>query len=297
MRLDEDERPEVLGARSLAGSIAVHVAFFLVIWIGAKAVSRPPDEIAVPIDLLVVVNENLDGKENEPPPVQEPPKPQEEKPKPRTAPPKPPDPPKEEVDAVEKVPEKPKKTAAELQKERMERIRESLKNKPKDPPKEKPKEKPKTREELIRESLKGKPTNAKVTIKVDAPSGDGKTAKKTLTDAEIRKLLGEGYRPGATTQLAASEEQRCLSLIYNAFYSKWTRPAWNDTLREMHLSVSFGSGGRVTGYKLVQSSGDAAADRCVLLAASLVQVVSGLSDDFVRKHKHDIVLRFKVTPL
>lgn len=296
MRLDEDERPEVLGARSLAGSIAVHVAFFLVIWIGAKAVSRSR-EIAMPIDLLVVVNENLDGKENEPPPVQEPPK---EVPAPKPAPqPRVVEPPKEpeKVEAVEVVQEKPKKTAAELQEERMKRIRESLKNKPKDPPKEKPKEPKKSREELIREKLKGKPTNAKVTIKVDAPSGDGKTAKKTLTDAEIRKLLGEGYRPGATTQLAASEEQRCISLIYNAFYSKWTRPAWNDTLREMHLSVSFGSGGRVTGYKLVQSSGDAAADRSVLLAASLVQVVSGLSDDFVRKHKHDIVLRFKVTPL
>ena len=291
MRLDEDERPEVLGVRSFAGSIAVHLAFFLVIWIGARAVSKPR-EIAMPIDLLVVVNENLDGKENEPPPVQEPPK---EIPRPKPAPrvketPKEP----EKVEAVEVVQEKPKKTAAEMQTEKMDRIRKSLKDKPKeDPPNEKPKKE--TPEDRIRKSLK--PTNAKVTIKVDAPSGDGKTAKKTLTDAEIRKLLGEGYKPGAVTQLAASEEQRCISLIYKAFYSKWTRPAWNDTLREMHLSVSFGPGGRVTGYKLVQSSGDGAADRSVQLAASLVQVVSGLSEEFVRKHRNDIVIRFKVTPL
>ena len=259
MRLDEDERPEVLGVRSFAGSIAVHLAFFLVIWIGARAVSKPR-EIAMPIDLLVVVNENLDGKENEPPPVQEPPK---EIPRPKPAPrvketPKEP----EKVEAVEVVQEKPKKETPE------DRIRKSL-----------------------------KPTNAKVTIKVDAPSGDGKTAKKTLTDAEIRKLLGEGYKPGAVTQLAASEEQRCISLIYKAFYSKWTtRPAWNDTLKDMRLRISFGPGGRVVGYKLVQSSGDRAADNTVLLAAELVKVVHGLSEAFINKHKNDIIIQFEVTP-
>lgn len=289
MRLDEDERPEVLGAGNVVAALVVHVVLFLVLWIAAR-VQFKPKEIAVPIDLLVVVNENLDGKENEPPPVQEPPK-ETPKPPPKPQPqvketPKEP----EKVEAVEVVKEKPKVDP-------IKRIQESLKDRPKEPPKEKPKEPKKSREELIREKMKGQPTKAAVKIKVNAPSGDGKTAKKTLSDAEIRKLLGEGYKPGATTQLAASEEQRCISLIKQAFYSKWTtRPAWNDTLKDMRLRISFGPGGRVVGYKLVQSSGDRAADSTVLLAAELVKVVHGLSEAFVNKHKNDIIIQFEVTP-
>ncbi len=287
MRLDEDERPEVLGARSFAGSIAVHLAFFLLIWIAAKATSRPKETV-MPIDLLVVVNENLDGKENEPPPVQEPPK---ETPKPQPPQPVKEEPPKEpeKVEAVEVVQEKPKV-------DHIKRIRDAVKNK-EEPPKEKPKVEPpkKTREELIRERMKGQPTKANVTIKVNAPSGDGKTGKKTLSDAEIKKLLGEGYKPGAVTQLAASEEQRCISLIRDAFYSKWNRPPYHENLKEMYLKVVFGPGGRVLSYKLVQSSGDGAADRSVQLAAALVKVVPGLSEEFLRKNREGIEIRFKVT--
>ena len=287
MRLDEDERPEVLGARSFAGSIAVHLAFFLLIWIAAKATSRPKETV-MPIDLLVVVNENLDGKENEPPPVQEPPK---ETPKPQPPQPVKEEPPKEpeKVEAVEVVQEKPKV-------DHIKRIRDAVKNK-EEPPKEKPKVEPpkKTREELIRERMKGQPTKANVTIKVNAPSGDGKTGKKTLSDAEIKKMLGEGYKPGAVTQLAASEEQRCISLIRDAFYSKWNRPPYHENMKEMYLKVVFGPGGRVLSYKLVQSSGDGAADRSVQLAAALVKVVPGLSEEFLRKNREGIEIRFKVT--
>jgi TonB family protein len=146
----------------------------------------------------------------------------------------------------------------------------------------------------MRESAKV--VNKPVKIKVkDVPSGNGRTERQTLSEAEIRRLLSQGYRPGTVTQLAASEEQRCLSLIKAAFYAKWQRPPWTDTLRKMHLEVSFGAGGRVMSARLVQSSGDQQADATVRQAAHLVRVVEGLSADFLRKHK-TVTIRFEVTP-
>ena len=289
MRLDEEVDVSVLSMRTLVAALMLHLALFAVFWAGAK-IRFKPKELVVPIDLTVVVNENLDGKENEPPPVQEPPK-EAPRPPPVKEPPKADLVPDDVPAVVEEKPKPPTKTRKELEEERMKRIRDKLS---KTAPKAEEKPKPDDRLDRIRKNLK--PTKAKVNITVDAPSGDGRTDKKTLTDAEIKKLLGEGYKPGASTQLAASEEQRCLSLIYSAFYAKWERPAWNDTLREMHLKVSFGTGGRVTGYSLVKSSTDAAADMSVRRAASLVQVVEGLSPEFIAKHRNDIVIRFKVTP-
>ena len=126
-------------------------------------------------------------------------------------------------------------------------------------------------------------------------ANNGKTGKKTLSDAEIQRLLNQGYKPGRTEQLATSEYQRCISLIRAAFYEKWNRPPWTDTLREMHLSIQLGSGGRILSYKLIQSSGDSRADATVLHAASLVRSVSGLSPEFISQNK-TVTVRFKVTP-
>ena len=93
-------------------ALVVHIVFFLSFWI-VSLVNFKPKETVIPIDLTVVVNENLDGKEDEPPPLEqtqpEPPKP-EPKPEPKVEPP----PPKiEKVEAVEMVKEPPKKKEPE----------------------------------------------------------------------------------------------------------------------------------------------------------------------------------------
>lgn len=286
-REEEPKKPDVLGVRTLGIALVIHIAFFLLFYIFALFHFKKP-EVVIPIDLTVVVNENLDGKEDEPPPLDDTPPPE---PKPEPKPEPPPEPPKveEKIEAVEQIvekkkpekkkpekpkepekkkePEKPKKTAEQLRKERIARMRESAK--------------------VVRKPVKIKVKNV--------PSGDGRTERQTMSEAEIRKLLGQGYRPGKKTQLAASEEQRCLSLIRAAFYAKWNRPAWTDTLRKMHLEVRFGAGGRVLGSRLVQSSGDAQADATVRQAAALVPVVHGLSADFLEKFK-TVTIRFEVTP-
>jgi len=275
---EKEDAPKVVSTTNIVLAVLVHVFFFFFCWLVVQPLKTK--EQVIPMDLTLVLHENLDGNENEPPPV-EPPKPESPKPEPpKPEPPKPEapkPPPKVPVDAVEKTPEKPKEV------------------KKLDPPK--PPEKKKTREEKLKEMRE----RAKV---VDAPkkkpdppkqANNGKTGKKTLSDAEIKKLLNMGYKPGSTEQLASSEEQLCISLIYNAFYEKWDSPAYSPLLKEMVLRVHFDSAGRVVNWQLVQSSGDAAADASVRKAAQLVKYVPGLTPAFLRANK-SVSVKFKVKP-
>ena len=135
--------------------------------------------------------------------------------------------------------------------------------------------------------------NSTTKVKTPPPRNNGRTEKRPQ---DWEKLLNAGYKPGPTNQgLDASEEARCLALIRQAFYSKWDRPAWTSSLKKMCLSVRFGAGGKVIGYSLTQSSGDASADRTVLRAASQVGYVRGLTSAFLEKNK-TVIVRFEVTP-
>ncbi|MBP5286257.1 MAG: hypothetical protein ILO34_09195, partial [Kiritimatiellae bacterium] len=90
---NEADRPSVFSGFNFAAAAVVHVIFFGGVWaLNGFSVFKP--EKAIPIKLTIVVNENLDGVENEPPPLNDPVPPP---PPPR---PKPPEPKKE--------PEKPK---------------------------------------------------------------------------------------------------------------------------------------------------------------------------------------------
>ena len=303
------ERPKTISARGVLVALGLHALLFLTFWAAGELKFRKK-EVVIPIDLIVVVNENLNGKENEPPPVRppDPPKPPAPKPPP-PPPPKPPEDPvknavvtnvvkkidKKKAEEDKKKAEEEKKKKAEEKKkaeaERIRKMRESVK--PVKPDKTKPKDKPKEQKPV-------KPTAADIANALkDVASGDGKTGPKTLSDAEIKKLLGQGYKPGANEQLATSERQRCISLIRNAFHAKWEQvgqPAWTDRLKPMQLKVQFDANGRVTGYKLVQGSSDAKADQTVLKAAALVKVVSGLSPEFIRSEGGTVTVEFKVTP-
>ena len=281
---EERKAPTVLGVRTLSLALGLHVLFFVVAYLFAVAV-RKPKETVIPIDMTVVVHENLDGNENEPPPMKPPePPPPQPKPEPKPVPqPEPPPVVEPKVDAVVKIPDKPKPP-----------------NKSKEIKKPKPTEKPKkTKEQLLKEKLErirnaGKIVNRPVQKPVQRQP-NGRTGKKTLSEAELQKFLSQGARPGVVEQLPNSEYQRCVSLIQAAFYSKWDRPPWTDTLKEMHLSVQLGGNGRILGYKLVKGSGDPKADATVLQAASLVKSIVGLSPDFIKQNK-TVLIRFKVTP-
>lgn len=292
----EQQRPEVLGARNIGVALALHVGALLA-FLCYSVVHGFFDkkEEVVPIDLTVVVNENLDGVENEPPPLQKPepppPPPKPEPPKPK-AKPKEPEKPKELEKIVTNIVEKVEKKKEEPPKPEEKKVEKPKKP---EPPKKTAKELREERKRRARESARV--VNKKVTIVVEnAPSGNGRTSKKTLSDAEIRKLLNQGYRPGTTEQLATSEEQRCVSLIRMAFEAKWDKPAWTDTIKPMVLNCRFGAGGRLLSYNLQQSSGDRAADQSILVAAKRVVAVSGLSPKFIEKYRNGIPVRFTVKP-
>lgn len=288
---DTAQRPKVLSKRNLAIALVLHVSTFVLFWLYAACHDLfDKEEEIIPIDLTVVVNQNLDGKENEPPPLKkvepEPPKPKPQpKPKPKV---KEPEKPKElekivtnvvakvnkkaeEKRPEKKKPEPPKKTAKELREERMRKMRESAKQ-----------------------------VNEKVTIEVRTAkaSGDGRTARKTLSDAEVMRRLNEGYKPGTSEQIATSELQLGYSLIKQTFEEKWDKPPWTDTLKPMTIRVWFGGGGRIVKYNLERSSGDRKADQSILSAASRVGAIPALPAAFVDKFKRSgVPVQFTVKPM
>ena len=258
-----------LNMRTILMALGLHVAAFVFFWIAAKIIYRTPD-VVIPIDMTIVPpwaqqDPNDPDPDPNPPPKDEP-KPETPKPQP-----KPEEPPKLEknMDAVEKIPEKPKKK------------KEFKKSEIKHPEKEKKEpEKPK-KKEFKRSEIKQPP---KIQPPVKLPPGKGTSRDKPLSQAEIMKALAAGAKFGASNQLAANEEQRCISLISRRFYECWTDFSWSENLRPVLLSVKFGGGGKIVGYKIVQSSGDTAVDRSVLAAAKRADHVSGLSAEFLKRY-------------
>lgn len=282
---DEEKKPNVIDAKTVGLALAAHLVLFAALFFVGQLASKPKETV-IPIDLTVVVHENLDGKENEPPPEKEVAAP-EPAPKPAPEPPPPPPEPAPEpeprVEAVEQIVAPKKETPKKVQ------------PKPR-PPKETPPQPQKTKEQLARERKRAREERLKAiraaVKKGTPPRNAGKTDKRPTN---WRELLNQGYRPAATTQVAADENQRCYSLIRNAFYAKWNSPPWTDTLGDMLLAVEFGPGGQVKSYRLVKSSGDRAADNSVLEAAAQVRRVAGLSYEFLSKNP-SVTVRFKVKP-
>ena len=284
----EGRRPDVISGRNILVALALHLLAFSVFWIFAVLHGLlKPKETVIPIDLTIVVNQNLDGNEEDPPPLanpEPPPPPPQPKPKPKPDEKKP-DPPKalEQIvtNVVKKVDEKdekpkvveppkdepPKKTAKELREERIRRMREmAVKN--------------------------TKP----VKIEVKGPSGNGRTAKQTMSEAEIRKLLDMGYRPGKENNLAASELQLGVSLVQMALNEKWDSlgpkvGASGDVL----LSCRFNSSGGLVNVRIVQSCGDKMSDSAALSVARAVTHIRNLPAGFLNQFsKETLTIRYHV---
>ena len=283
---DEDEKKtQLVSSGTIFVSVLFHLGILSLFWMIGAFDYKAKEEI-IPIDLTVVVNENLEGNENEPPPETPPPPPprivpRPPQPKPPVVQPKPVEVPKE-VGAVEKIVEKskpprekpkpepveekpkpPKKPAAELRAERLKRMQESLHQAPKTRP---------------------------VTRPVTMPPTNGRTEKRPQ---DWEKLLNSGYKPGAKTTLDVSEAQRCMALIKNAFYARWDPPAKTAVVNKPRLLVKLGTNGRILGFQLLQSSGLARYDQSVLDAAKRVTQVPGLSADFIRQNP-SVVIQFEI---
>ena len=288
---EENRPPQVVSPFTLGVSLLVHIVFFTIL-ASIALFKFHPKETVIPIDLTVIVNENLDGVEDEPPPLDDP-KPEPPKPEPKPEP-KVEEPPKIEPkqEAVEYVKEKPK---PEVKKPDPPKEEKKPEKKPEPPKEEKKPEKPK---ETLEDRMKRMREGAKeVKIKVkNAPSGNGRTAKQTMSQAEIQKLLNAGYKPGTTNQLAESDLQLGVSLIQMALNEKWDAMSPKvGADGTVFLSVKFAMSGRMVDVRLAKSCGDPISDRAAMDVARSVGIVRGLSKEFIdRFSRESLTIRYKV---
>ena len=291
----DEKRPDVMSTANVVFALVIHLVCFLGFFIFARLHFKQKETV-IPIDLTVVVNENLDGNDDEPPPLDDPPPKPPEPPKVVTPPPPPPKV-DTKVDAVVKEKEKPKKPEKKPPEKKPEAKKEEPK-KPEPPKKEEPKKPEKTKEELLKERMERMRNSAKtVKIKVpDKPSGNGRTERQTMTEAQIRKLLSDGYVPSSKTQVATSTMQLCLSKIQMAINARWSKV--NPRIGAegyVLIAVRFNASGQMVNCRLSESCGDKTSDSAALTVVRSVGPIAGLDKEFLREFgKQDLVIRYKV---
>ncbi len=299
MYIDEERKPEPLSTTNVILALVVHLGLFALLWFMGQ-LSLREKEVVIPIDLTVVVEENLDGKENEPPPLEKPlggaassraeveekkiePVARQDAAPPEVKAPEPeaveqivekkkekkPEKPKEKVKEKARqdaAPPKPKKSAKELREERLRKMRESAKDNPKTPPR---------------------------------PVRDGKTGRKTLSDAEIKKLLAAGYKPGATEQLAANEESMCLGFLKRSIDEKWAQLSPQiGRAGTVHISIRFDRSGCIAASSIAKSCGDVTSDAAALRVVQSLGRVRGLTSAFLDKYSREtITIRYTIQNL
>lgn len=309
----EGRRPRAVSGLTLFVSLCIHLGGVLIVFLVAwfHGLFEKKEEI-IPIDLTVIVNENLDGVENEPPPLLNPPPPKPpEPPKPKT-PPKPivepPKPLEQIVTNVVKTVDKKKDEKKPEKKKKEEKKPPKDKEKPKEDkkPKEekKPEEKKKTKAELERERIdrmrksvtkNTKPVN--IEVKDAKVSGNGKTGHQTIKDPKkIEEMLNMGYRAGVTDQIASNEISRCTSLIEMAIKEKWRE--MNPKIGKtgiVTLGCKLNANGGLVQVRVVKSCGDRQSDQAALEVARRVSYIKGISDGFLAKHrKEEVTINYRV---
>ncbi len=277
------QRPQVLSVRNLLVALGIHLAAFVGFYVFAQLHFHQVEKI-IPIDLTVVVVENLDGNEDEPPPLQKP-EPPPPPPKPKAEPPAPKPKPKE--------PEKPKELEKIVTNIVVKVEKQPAKPKPK-PPKQ-PAKPEKSRAELEKERM-AKMRKSVKPGKATKVQPNGRTEKKTLSNAEIQKLFNQGYRPGAKTQLATSVLSRCVSLIQRALDEQWERRSPSvGRSGTVLLSVQFNSNGGMVNVRLLKSCGDTVSDNAALTVARSVTAIRGLDPEFIAaSRKEPATVKYEV---
>ena len=113
-----------------------------------------------------------------------------------------------------------------------------------------------------------------------------KLARQPMLSAEeIARMLALGAKAGEENVIPQDEVQRCFLLVKRALYDAWERPSRGDAgPRPAQIELTFGTGGTITGVRLVRSSGSAILDRSAETAGRAVGRVSGLTGRFLREY-------------
>lgn len=249
-------------------------------------INRPPQEEIIPMEFLVVTEENAaDVLAEEPNDVVEPevePGPPAPDPLPELPPP--PDPLPELPPEPEPLPPPP--------------VPDPPKPKPKPEKKvepKKPEKKPKPKKPTYK-----KPAEIKIGKRVGPVTTGKKNPKKAATEKalskeEIAKLLAAGAKSGSKNQIPPNDASRCYGVIQRAFqdacnqYGLETSP----TGEEPEVSITFGPNGAVRSIKIAKTSGNQAYDGQILQACKQVRRVSGLSQDFLKTYS-TVTLRLNI---
>jgi protein TonB len=235
---------------------------------------KQPVEI---VEFTVVLDENLI-----------PPAPQTDKRPPKHPPKVDPEQDVIEPEPLKKLPD-PIKDAVVLEKKKKEKEKE--KEKLKDPPKPKDPEKPK-------EFKKGERITKPVPKSTVDPKNDFTKLKpvtdKKLSPKEIANALASGAKAGIRNQLPANEISLCVSLVRNALYEAWDQPGQGEAgSRPAKLYIRLDASGRISIYRITQSSGSAHFDTTVLKAAANCPSIRGLSVAFLKEHD-ELTIEFKL---
>ncbi len=266
--------------QSTRHSLYIHGALFVGLLIAAFIHTwiKPRQEIIIPLTPTLVLDENLappDDKPQEKENTKEPDTPPP--PKEIPAPPPPPPPPIPE----DTVPiEKPKPPEKKPDPKPVE---------PPKPPEKKPDPKPPTPKPPEKQPEPTKPKEFKKGTRISATDATKKynptkqTTAKKLSEAEIQKLLNQGYRPGRENIIAPNEASRCFNRIREVMYEAWDQPT--DASLVATLEIRLDKTGRVSNPRIVKSSGNSFFDQSVLNAASSVTRISGLSAEFLDNYE------------
>ncbi len=143
----------------------------------------------------------------------------------------------------------------------------------------KPKPKPKPKPKL---------TKVKVSTK-RVTRNDRKKPAKVLTSKEIKQRLKNDIKVTNTTYNPSADAVD-FAKIKSSLYNAWNQPSGEEaggiTLRaEITLAID----GRITGRRLVKSSGNVVLDRSVMNALNSVTKINGLSIGFTKNHKKVII--------
>ena len=253
--------------------------------------NRPPKEEIIPMEFIVVTEENAadvlaeepnEEVEPEPEPLPDPPTPDplplepEPLPTPPELPPEPaPLPPPKKVDPPKPKPPEPKKVEPKKEEKKPEKKPEPKKEKPKPVP------------------VKiGKRVGPITTGKKDPKKA---ATEKALSKEEIEKLLGAGAKSGGKNQIPPNEASRNYGVIQRVFkeacdqYGLESSPTGKDP----QISITFGANGAIQSIRVAQSSGNSSYDNQVLSACRQVRRVDGLSQTFLREYK-TVTLRLTI---
>ena len=129
------------------------------------------------------------------------------------------------------------------------------------------------------------------------PPRTGKTGRKTLSDAEIAKMLAMGAKAGAVESIPNNEMEQCLYMLKNAIDKRWAlvTPQIGRT-GTVTITIKLNSAGAIATARLAQSCGDSVTDAAALKVVQGVGTVRGLTRDFIAKYSAEpITILYEVT--